>query len=114
MDFHMRRGDHPFHDMFFQRAARTAISSRLLHNGGFFGSRSAVSPEASRRLYGLLQSRQPTMQTFDFKNYSSLRYLTRSKENSIPLEKRPFIAHVIVYRTPHGAILVLRAGRVQI
>ncbi|KAG2612108.1 uncharacterized protein LOC120703650 isoform X2 [Panicum virgatum] len=73
MDFHMRRGDHPFHDMFFQRAARTAISSRLLHNGGFFGSGSAVSPEASRRLYGLLQSRQPTMQTIDFKNYSSLR-----------------------------------------
>ncbi|RLN12610.1 hypothetical protein C2845_PM09G15410 [Panicum miliaceum] len=72
MDFHMRRGDHRFRDMFFQRAASSAISSRLLHNGGFFGSRSAVSPEASR-LYGLLQRRQPTMQTFDFKNYSSVR-----------------------------------------
>ncbi|PUZ60374.1 hypothetical protein GQ55_4G119600 [Panicum hallii var. hallii] len=72
MDFHMRRGDHRLYDMFFQRAAGSSISSRLLHNGGFFGSRSAVSPEASR-LYGLLQRRQPTMQTFDFKNYSSLR-----------------------------------------
>ncbi|RLM54602.1 hypothetical protein C2845_PM10G13910 [Panicum miliaceum] len=72
MDFHMRRGEHRLHDMFFQRAAGSAISSRLLHNGGFFGSRSAVSPEASR-LYGLLQRRQPTMQTFDFKTYSSLR-----------------------------------------
>ncbi|CAN6177902.1 unnamed protein product [Urochloa humidicola] len=73
MDFHMRRGDRRFHDIFFQRAAGTAISTRLLHNGGgFFGSRSAVSPEASR-LFGLLQRRQPTMQTFDFKNYSNLR-----------------------------------------
>ncbi|KAG2606856.1 uncharacterized protein LOC120668929 [Panicum virgatum] len=73
MDFHMRRGDHPFHDMFFQRAAGSAISSSLLHNGGFIGSRSAVvSPEASR-LYGLLHRRLPTMQTFDFKNYSNLR-----------------------------------------
>ena len=73
MDFHMRRGDHPFHDMFFQRAAGSAISSSLLHNGGFIGSRSAVvSPEASR-LYGLLHLRLPTMQTFDFKNYSNLR-----------------------------------------
>nr|CAB3468140.1 unnamed protein product [Digitaria exilis] len=77
MDFHMRRGDHRLHDMFFQRAAGSAISSRLLHNGGggFFGSRNAISPEASR-LYGFLQRRQPTMQTFDFKNYSSLRYDT--------------------------------------
>ncbi|OEL21933.1 hypothetical protein BAE44_0017048 [Dichanthelium oligosanthes] len=72
MDFHMRRGDHRFHDMFFQRAAGSAISSRLLPNGGFFGSRNAVSPEASR-LFGLLQRRQPAVQTFDFKNYSSLR-----------------------------------------
>ncbi|RCV21899.1 hypothetical protein SEVIR_4G143800v4 [Setaria viridis] len=72
MGFHMRRGDQRFHDMFFQRAAGSAISSRLLHAGGFFGSRNAVSPEASR-LFGLLQRRQPTMQTFDFKNYSSLR-----------------------------------------
>ncbi|CAN6163794.1 unnamed protein product [Urochloa humidicola] len=73
MDFHMRRGDRRFHDIFFQRAAGTAISTRLLHNGGgFFGPRSAVSPEASR-LFGLLQRRQPTMQTFDFKNYSDLR-----------------------------------------
>ncbi|XP_062232874.1 uncharacterized protein LOC133930230 [Phragmites australis] len=71
MDFHMRRGDHRFHDMFFQRAAGSALSSRLLENGGFFGS-NAVSPEASR-LYGLLQRRQATMQTFDFKNYSSFR-----------------------------------------
>ncbi|KAF8754879.1 hypothetical protein HU200_011417 [Digitaria exilis] len=75
MDFHMRRGDHRLHDMFFQRAPGSAISSRLLHNGGggfFVGSRNAISPEASR-LYGLLQRRQPTMQTFDFKNYSSHR-----------------------------------------
>ncbi|CAL5038888.1 unnamed protein product [Urochloa decumbens] len=73
MDFHMRRGDHRFHDMFFQRGAGTVISSRLLHNGGgFLGPRSAISPEASR-LFGLLQRRQPSMQTFDFKNYSSLR-----------------------------------------
>ncbi|CAL5048159.1 unnamed protein product [Urochloa decumbens] len=73
MDFHMRRGDHRFHDMFFQGGAGTVISSRLLHNGGgFFGPRSAISPEASR-LFGLLQRRQPSMQTFDFKNYSSLR-----------------------------------------
>jgi len=65
MDFHMmRRGDHRFHDMLLHRAAGSVISSgRLLHN--------AVSPEASR-LYALLQRRQqPSMQTFDFKNYSS-------------------------------------------
>ncbi|CAL5053229.1 unnamed protein product [Urochloa decumbens] len=73
MDFLMRRGDHRFHDMFFQGGAGTVISSRLLHNGGgFLGPRSAISPEASR-LFGLLQRRQPSMQTFDFKNYSSLR-----------------------------------------
>ncbi|KAL6603960.1 hypothetical protein ACP70R_044321 [Stipagrostis hirtigluma subsp. patula] len=72
MDFHMRRGDHRFHDMFFQRAAGSAISSRLIGNGGFFGSRNAISPEASR-LFGLLQRRQAPMQTFDFKNYSNLR-----------------------------------------
>ncbi|CAN6201394.1 unnamed protein product [Urochloa humidicola] len=73
MDFHMRRGDHRFHDMFFQRDAGAAISSKLLHNGGgFFGPRSTVSLEASR-LFGLLQRRQPTMQKLDFKNYSSLR-----------------------------------------
>ncbi|CAN6216654.1 unnamed protein product [Urochloa humidicola] len=73
MNFHMRRGDRRFHDIFFQRAAGTAISTRLLHNGsGFLAPRSAVSPEASR-LLGLLQRRQPTMQTFDFKNYSNLR-----------------------------------------
>lgn len=81
MDFHMMRtGDHHrYHDMFLHRpAAGSAISSRLLHGGEFFGSRNAaVSPEA-RRLYELLQRRQPTMQTFDFKGYSSgsgLRYL---------------------------------------
>uniref|UniRef100_M8C1H0 Putative Myb family transcription factor n=1 Tax=Aegilops tauschii TaxID=37682 RepID=M8C1H0_AEGTA len=28
MNFHMRRGDHPFHDMFFQRAAGSTLSSR--------------------------------------------------------------------------------------
>ncbi|CAN6169753.1 unnamed protein product [Urochloa humidicola] len=73
MDFHMRRGDRRFHDIFFKRAAGTAISTRLLHNGGgFFAPRSTVSPEASR-LFGLLQRRQPTMQSFDFKNYSNLR-----------------------------------------
>ncbi|XP_062228974.1 uncharacterized protein LOC133926854 [Phragmites australis] len=72
MDFHMRRGDHRFHGMFFQRAAGSSLSSRLLDNGGFFGSRNAVLPEASQ-LYGLLQRPQPTMHTFDFKNYSSLR-----------------------------------------
>ena len=63
--------------MFLHRAAGSVISSgRLLHNGELFGSRNAVSPEASR-LYALLQRRQqPSMQTFDFKNYSSsLRYL---------------------------------------
>ncbi|XP_020399956.1 uncharacterized protein [Zea mays] len=74
MDFHMMRtGDHHrYHDMFLHRpAAGSAISSRLLHGGEFFGSRNAaVSPEA-RRLYELLQRRQPTMQTFDFKGYSS-------------------------------------------
>ncbi|KAL6876429.1 hypothetical protein ACP4OV_013001 [Aristida adscensionis] len=70
MDFHMRRGDHSFHDMFFQRAAGSALSSRLIENSGFFGPRNAISPEASR-LFGLLQRRQPPMQTFDFKNYSS-------------------------------------------
>jgi hypothetical protein len=71
--------------MFFQRTAGSAISSRLLHASGFFGSRNAVSPETSR-LFGLLQRRQPTMQTFDFKNYSDLRYftyITRSKKNTI-------------------------------
>ncbi|GJM98230.1 hypothetical protein PR202_ga15219 [Eleusine coracana subsp. coracana] len=73
MDFHMRRGDPRFHDMFFQRAAGSVLSSRLTDNGGFFGSsRNAVSPDASR-IYGLLQRRQPTTQTFDFKNYNSLR-----------------------------------------
>ena len=79
MDFHMmRRGDHRFHDMFLHRAPGSVISSgRLLHNGEFFGSRNAVSPEAASRLHALLQRRQqPSMQTFDFKNYSSsLRYL---------------------------------------
>ncbi|WVZ79900.1 hypothetical protein U9M48_027425 [Paspalum notatum var. saurae] len=72
VDFHMRRGDHRFHDMFFHRAAGSALSSRLLHSGGFFGSRSAATQEPSR-LFGLLQRRQPAMQTFDFKNYSGLR-----------------------------------------
>ncbi|KAL5199430.1 hypothetical protein ABZP36_020633 [Zizania latifolia] len=80
MEFHMRRGDHPFHhDMFFQRAAAAAgspLSSRLLHEngGGFFPSRnpSLPVPEASR-LYSLFQRRQPTMQTFDFKNCNSFR-----------------------------------------
>lgn len=72
MDFHMRRGDHRFHDMFFHRAAGSALSSRLLRNGVLLGSRNAVLPEASR-IYGLLQRRQPVMQTFDFKNYSGLR-----------------------------------------
>ncbi|TVU07789.1 hypothetical protein EJB05_41173 [Eragrostis curvula] len=72
MDFHMRRGDPRFQHMFFQRAAGSVLSSRSLENGGFFGSRNAVSPEASR-IYGLVQRRQPTMQTFDFRNYSSLR-----------------------------------------
>ncbi|KAJ1259472.1 hypothetical protein BS78_10G158200 [Paspalum vaginatum] len=72
MDFHMRRGDHRFHDMFFHRAAGSALSSSLLHSGGFLGSRSAASPEASR-LFGLLQRRQPAMQTFDFKNYGGHR-----------------------------------------
>jgi hypothetical protein len=73
MDFHMRRGDPRFHDMFLQRAAGSVLSSSLLQNGGFFGSRNATPPDASR-IYGLLHRRQPTMQTFDFKNYSSIRY----------------------------------------
>ncbi|GJN38581.1 hypothetical protein PR202_gb27636 [Eleusine coracana subsp. coracana] len=73
MDFHMRRGDPRFHDMFFHRAAGSVLSSRLTDNGGFFGSsRNAISPDASK-IYGLLQRRQPTTQTFDFKNYSGLR-----------------------------------------
>ncbi|KAG8075565.1 hypothetical protein GUJ93_ZPchr0006g44327 [Zizania palustris] len=78
MEFHMRRGDHPFHhDMFFQRAAAAAgspLSSRLLHEngGGFFPSRNPSLPEASR-LYSLFQRRQPTIQTFDFKNCNSFR-----------------------------------------
>lgn len=66
MDLHMmmRRGDHRFHDMFLHRAAAagSVISSPLLHNGDLFGSRDAVSPEASR-LYALLQRRQQPSST---------------------------------------------------
>jgi hypothetical protein len=79
MDFHMRRGDPRFHEMILQRAAGSALSSSLLQNGSFFGSsRNAISPDASQ-IYGLLHRRQPTMQTFDFKNYSSLRYQTSAR-----------------------------------
>uniref|UniRef100_A0ACD5ZWY0 Uncharacterized protein n=1 Tax=Avena sativa TaxID=4498 RepID=A0ACD5ZWY0_AVESA len=62
MNFHMRRGDHRFHDMFFQRAPGSALAS----NGG------VSLPDASR-IYSLLQRRQPPLQTLDFKNYTSLR-----------------------------------------
>ncbi|XBI39164.1 uncharacterized protein LOC119328026 isoform X1 [Triticum dicoccoides] len=73
MNFHMRRGDHPFHDMFFQRAAAgSTLSSRFNDNGGVFAPRNAGLPDASR-IYGLLQRRQPPLQTFDFKNSTSLR-----------------------------------------
>lgn len=72
MDFHMRRGDHRFPNMSFQRAAGSALSSTLHENGGFFASSNAGLPEASQ-IYGLLQRRPPPMQTFDFKNYSSFR-----------------------------------------
>lgn len=71
MNFHMRRGDHPFHDMFFQRAAGSTLSSRF-NDGGVFAPRNAALPDASR-IYGLLQRRQPPLQTFDFKNSTSLR-----------------------------------------
>ncbi|KAM3191531.1 hypothetical protein ACQJBY_069053 [Aegilops geniculata] len=71
-NFHMRRGDHPFHDMFFQqRAAGSTLSSRF-NDGGVFTPRNAGFPDASR-IYGLLQRRQPPLQTFDFKNSTSLR-----------------------------------------
>lgn len=72
MDFHTRRGDHRFHDRFLQRAAGSGLSSRLHENAGFFASRNAGLPEASR-IYGLLQRQPPPMQTFEFQNYSSFR-----------------------------------------
>ncbi|XP_047073844.1 two-component response regulator ORR22-like [Lolium rigidum] len=69
MNFHMRRGNHGFHDMFFQGAPGSALTS----NTGVFASRStSFFPDASR-IYGLLQRRQPPLQTFDFKSYTSLR-----------------------------------------
>ncbi|KAM0919658.1 hypothetical protein ACQ4PT_008036 [Festuca glaucescens] len=69
MNFHMRRGNHGFHDMFFQGAPGSALTS----NTGVFASRSpSFLPDASR-MYGLLQRRQPPLQTFDFKSYTSLR-----------------------------------------
>uniref|UniRef100_A0ACD5WWC8 Uncharacterized protein n=1 Tax=Avena sativa TaxID=4498 RepID=A0ACD5WWC8_AVESA len=68
MNFHMRRGDHRFHDMFFQPAPGSALTS----NGGVFASRNDSLPDASR-IYSLLQRRQPPLQTLDFKNFTSLR-----------------------------------------
>ncbi|CAM0910445.1 unnamed protein product [Alopecurus aequalis] len=71
LNFHMRRGDQLYHDMFFQRPPGSALTSRL-NDGGVFASRGAGLPDGSR-IYSLLQRRQPPLQTFDFKNYTSLR-----------------------------------------
>lgn len=74
MNFHMRRADHRFHDMFFQRAAGSSLSSRLNENSGILASRNADLPD-TRQIYGLLQRRKPpsAIHTFDSNNYSSLR-----------------------------------------
>lgn len=111
MDLHMmmRRGDHRFHDMFLHRAAAagSVISSPLLHNGDLFGSRDAVSPEASR-LYALLQRRQQpsSTQTFALMNYSSslidMMYLINHQiemKNTVPCMRTALNLDIVQLRS---------------
>ncbi|KAF0897375.1 hypothetical protein E2562_036498 [Oryza meyeriana var. granulata] len=90
MDFHLMKGDRRFHDMLLQRAA--ALSSRPPEHGGFFAARNGGGggglPDASSRLYGLLQHRQsPMSQTFDFKNFRNQEWSFRFNQRDMVTRK---------------------------